>query len=58
MLLPDDAKRAQMIDGVARLGQVVTKMLERGQRGGGSAKAFTGSARAQMVRETEILKLT
>jgi hypothetical protein len=27
-------------------------------RGGGSAKSSTGSARAQMARETEILKLS
>jgi ClpP class serine protease len=54
MLLPDAARAEKMIDGVATLGQVVTKMLERGGRGG-SAKSSTGSARAQMARETEIL---
>jgi hypothetical protein len=57
MLLPDAARAEKMIDGVATLGQVVTKMLERGGRGG-SAKSSTGSARAQMARETEILKLS
>ena len=58
MLLPDAAKAERMVDGVATLGQVVAKMLDRTQRGGGTAKASTGSARAQMARETEILKLT
>jgi hypothetical protein len=44
--------------GVATLGQVITKMLERSQRGGGSAKSSTELARARMQRETDILSLS
>ena len=57
MLLPDAAKAERMIDDVATLGQVVTKMLERSQRGGGTGKSSTGSARARMQRDTDILSL-
>jgi len=57
MLLPDAAKAERMIDGVATLGRVVTKMLERTQRGGGTARSSPGSARARMQRDTDILSL-
>jgi signal peptide peptidase SppA len=57
MLLPDAARTERMIDGVATLGQVVAKMLDRSQRTAGSANSSGGSARARMQRETDILGL-
>jgi signal peptide peptidase SppA len=57
MLLPDQAKAEDMIDGVATLGQVVARMLDRTQRGSGTAKASTGSARARLQRDIDILSL-
>ena len=57
MLLPDAARAENMIDGTAALAQVITRMLERSQRGGGSANASGGSSRARMQRDIDILSL-
>ena len=48
VLLPDQAKAENMIDGIATLDQVIAKMGDRAKR---------ASARAAMQRETDILTL-
>jgi signal peptide peptidase SppA len=58
MLLPDAAKAEGMIDGVATLGQVIAKMVERGQRGGSSASSPAESMRARIQRETTLAELS
>ncbi len=60
VLQAEQAKAENMIDGIATLGQVISKMQARAKRTGSSASGVGSgvSARAAMRRELEILRLT